>query len=727
MQINLYQRIFRSVSTQRVAELLNKAQENVAIALGDGKMKKNITAVMQKGGLNSFLRPDSTNKAVEISTHSEHVFGWNFFTPTDRNSLIEIIKSEKTSDETIVSAHNLATAMGYKPIICWKDSPYATAYRILVGVLIEAARMAEEGLASPDVIDKIFLETFYPEQIHVKLTSAKKRFEAIPKLAFFKDEIGIYNEIKLCDYQIQRTIIQLQGKEKTNELSSLVTKKAGLLDEAKEKLSQKLLYAEIIKNISSLGSFYKSVPMIETLQQKAKVQFKAISDYQTQIKNPNDYLQSFNITPYKFPSVVNTSTINSSEARQLITDRLKGVYIASAQQVYLEGLSTPQDIEIACEEGFQYNYGPLKMARNLGKEEVTRLTALVNKGLNQSLPTGICKPGTFVELNDNELSGVQTYTQDNIGYIVMGSSHIQNLRKTDNSLSPEMIKGISAAINQFENDDSVKTIILRSQGGKVFCAGADLDYIKNRIKCDLKKSKEYMRLGKTLMDQIANCKKPTVAVVDGKMVGGGAEIAAACDYRILTVNATLAMPENALGLDPDWGGSERIPALIGKLLTVPLICNSKGTKWMWLNAREACNVGFGDNKNPILQSDLPRYLANLIEDKIEELNIHEKPNRKPVFDKQVTEYPEDIVLKFKLNQPYVHKWRLFTRAVARETEKLILNAEDPSYRENSFVTTNTKKLIGRARWVDRLYNTPFIMAVQNRIFAPILEKLGLAK
>ncbi len=209
MQVNPYQSIFRSVSTQRVAELLNKAQENVAITLSNGKMKKNITAAMQKGGLNSFLLQDSTNKAVEISTRPEHVFGWNFFAPTDRNLLIEIIKSEKTSNETIVSAHNLATAMGYKPIICWKDSPYATAYKILAGVLIEAARMAEDGLASPDVIDKIFLETFYPEQIHVKLTSVKKRFDAAPKLAFFKDEVGIYNEIQLCDYQIQRTTMEI--------------------------------------------------------------------------------------------------------------------------------------------------------------------------------------------------------------------------------------------------------------------------------------------------------------------------------------------------------------------------------------------------------------------------------------------------------------------------------------------------------------------------------------
>ncbi len=665
----------------------------------------------------------SIDEMAKASANPERVFGWHFFVPADRNQLLEIIKGEKTSNETMVAAHNLAISMGYKPIMVWKDSPCATANRILVGVLMEAARIYEDGIAPIEVVDKVFLETFYPEQIGVQTTKGRNKFKEAPKLSFFKDETSIYNEIKNCDTDIQKSLKKLQGKEKIDTIVSLVTKKAELLDKVKGNLNQKIVYAGIVKNVSSLGSFYKPVVILDELQQKAKIQFKAVSDYQTQITKLDDYLKPFNITPYEFPKALKTTSLQPYEAKQLVADRLKGAYIAIGQQVYLEGLSSPQDIEMACEEGFKYNYGPLKMAKNLGKEEVERLTTLVNQGLNGQ--TGICPPGVFVELNDHDLSGVQTYIQDNVAHILMGSSHVQNLLQTDNSLSPEMIKGISAAIAKFESDENVKTIMLRSQGGKDFCQGADLDYVKNKIGFDLGKAMEYIKLGKDLMNQIAACKKPTVAVVSGKALGGGVELASACDYRIVTANAAFAMPENALGLDPEWGGTERVPALIGKLLAVPFICNSRGIKWSWLNADEACRVGLGDNKKPILQSQLPIYLADLSAGKIEGINISEKPNRKPAFDKSVAEYPTDVVLKFKLNKPYEHKRRFLTRRIARETEKLIQNSHDPAYREASLVTTNPKKLIGKAKWVNRLYIAPIINGVQSKIFAPLLEKLGL--
>lgn len=628
---------------------------------------------------------------AEKITNPERAVGFHYFLPAHINPLIEIIAGSKTSPEVIHSMYNLAISMGKKPIICWRDSPGAIANRILVGVLNEAVKIYDAGLGSQELIDKIFLETFYPKQITIMTSKAQKQFHGAPKLNFFKDEKSLYNKIK---------------EEKD------LTKKKELLELAEGRLRQKVLYSQILENHACLGSFFAPTACVGKIKEKAQEQIKNIREAINNIE------KDFEITPYNFPTP--QSLIPNPPSPVLISDRLKATYICISQEIHNEGLATIHDIELACKEGFKWNTGPFELMNSLEKSQLERLVILANEGLDQTKSTGICGKNGIVEIQKKDLSGIETYTQNNIGFIVLGRLHIQNLQMMQNSLGPNTLEGIREALRDFESKD-VKAIIFRSQGGGAFCSGADLEYI-NCLDWDTEKILAYRNLGKKVMEEISECKTPTIAIVDGPAVGGGLELALACDYRIMTDQAFVAMPEVALGIIPDWGGTEKLPAMIGKELAKRMICTAKlSNLGLKLIAEDAHKVGLADCF--ILQSELPIFLFNLISGKIPNIDIYKKALPKSNFDK--SDYPENIVKKFKLNKPFKHNARWFTRHAALFAEDLINHSHDPSYSKKVDDDDAFIKLIGSGKKVSNTCIKPMLSIAQNKVLAPIFEKIGL--
>lgn len=654
--------------------------------------------------------------------HPERAVGFHYFFPAHINPLLEIIAGSQTSPEVVEAMRELAICMGKKPIICWKDRPGAVANRILVGILNEAGKMADEGIATPDVIDEVFLETFYPKQIKIQTQKAKTQFEAAPKLAFFKDESKLYREISECERQ--RSNERLIAKQ-PNLRNELLAKKLTLLQEAQGRLRQKVLYAGIVENLAVLGSFYKPADCVGKVKSLAKSQLDIINKYLAEVKtSPAKLIQTVEevtgreLEPYQFPEA---QVPNLPITKQGIKNRLQGAYIAIAQEILKEGLATPQDIELTCKEGFKYNVGPFELAGELGRDKSLDLISLVNQGLDQSKPTGISKPGEYIELAQNDLSGVQTYIQNDVGFINLGRIHIQNLQQTQNSLSPEMLNGISEALRDLQQR-GVKAIVLRSQGGGPFSAGADLNYIES-TNWDETKLLAFMNLGKKVMDEIAGSKIPTIAVVDGAAVGGGAELALACDYRVFTDLSVIAFPEVGLGIIPDWGGTERLPAVVGKSLAKALICTAKlknlGLK---LGGEDCYRVGLADAF--VTQAELPHLINDLLEGK-GPFDISIKPPPKANYERKTEEYPAHIVKRFGLSKPFQHNRRWVTKQAARFAEDLIDHSDDLSYAPRVNNDAAFLRLLQSGRKVANRYIKPVIYGVQNKFLAPILEKLGL--
>lgn len=137
-----------------------------------------------------------------------------------------------------------------------------------------------------------------------------------------------------------------------------------------------------------------------------------------------------------------------------------------------------------------------------------------------------------------------------------------------NALNSKVLSELSEAIKTAESDRDVKAVILTGSGEKAFVAGAD---IKELSSLNREQGEKLAARGQTIFSAIENCGKPVIAVVNGYALGGGAELAMACHVRIATSNALFGLPEVSLGLIPGYGGTQRLPQLVGKSKAMEMI------------------------------------------------------------------------------------------------------------------------------------------------------------
>jgi enoyl-CoA hydratase len=131
-----------------------------------------------------------------------------------------------------------------------------------------------------------------------------------------------------------------------------------------------------------------------------------------------------------------------------------------------------------------------------------------------------------------------------------------------NALDPEMLGQLEEAIARVEQSGDIRVIILEASGEKAFCVGADI--LAWTALSPLGMWSEWVRRGHRIFDRVERVRQPLICAIQGLAYGGGLELALACDVRIISDTARLAMPEVKLGTVPGWGGSERLSQLIGK-------------------------------------------------------------------------------------------------------------------------------------------------------------------
>ena len=131
-----------------------------------------------------------------------------------------------------------------------------------------------------------------------------------------------------------------------------------------------------------------------------------------------------------------------------------------------------------------------------------------------------------------------------------------------NALNRATIDELHTAFEDAEDDDEVKVIILTGSGEKAFVAGADISEFSN---FSSEEGKKLAAQGQEkLFDFVANLSKPVIAAVNGFALGGGLELAMAAHFRIASDNAKMGLPEVSLGVIPGYGGTQRLPQLVGK-------------------------------------------------------------------------------------------------------------------------------------------------------------------
>lgn len=143
-----------------------------------------------------------------------------------------------------------------------------------------------------------------------------------------------------------------------------------------------------------------------------------------------------------------------------------------------------------------------------------------------------------------------------------------NRPKALNALNSETLKELNAVIEDLENDNNIYCVILTGSGEKSFVAGADIAEMKD---LDSKGGKEFGLLGNKVFRRLENLDKPVIAAISGFALGGGCELAMACDIRIASEKAKFAQPEAGLGITPGFGGTQRLVRIVGDGIAKELI------------------------------------------------------------------------------------------------------------------------------------------------------------
>jgi enoyl-CoA hydratase len=158
-----------------------------------------------------------------------------------------------------------------------------------------------------------------------------------------------------------------------------------------------------------------------------------------------------------------------------------------------------------------------------------------------------------------------------------------NRPKLMNALSAEVVEEILRAVEDARTDENIRVIVLTGAGEKAFSAGAD---IKAMAGMTALKARELSSMGQRLCVTLENLEKPIIAAINGYALGGGIEVAMACDLRIASENARIGQTEINIGLIPGWGGTQRLTRLVGMTKAKELVFTGR-----MIDARTAEKIG----------------------------------------------------------------------------------------------------------------------------------------
>jgi len=152
-----------------------------------------------------------------------------------------------------------------------------------------------------------------------------------------------------------------------------------------------------------------------------------------------------------------------------------------------------------------------------------------------------------------------------------------------NALNMALIAELSGLLDDIARDESIRVLILTGAGDKAFVAGADINEL---AQCDPLKGKHFSTIGQAAISKLQHLSIPVIAAVNGYALGGGSEIALACDFIYAAETAMFGLPEITLGLIPGFGGTQRLPRLVGANMAKELIFTGR-----MLTAAEAEKAG----------------------------------------------------------------------------------------------------------------------------------------
>lgn len=172
---------------------------------------------------------------------------------------------------------------------------------------------------------------------------------------------------------------------------------------------------------------------------------------------------------------------------------------------------------------------------------------------------------------------VKVEREESILWVILNRPHRLN------AFNDVLMEELADALDTAEKDPSVKCVVITGEGDRAFSAGADVTMFP---KATPVKAEEFSRMGQMVFGKIEEMSKPVIAAINGFALGGGLELALACDFRIAAEHAELGSPEINLGLIPGWGGTQRLVRIVGLAKAKEMVM--LGTR---VKAEEALKIG----------------------------------------------------------------------------------------------------------------------------------------
>ena len=294
--------------------------------------------------------------------------------------------------------------------------------------------------------------------------------------------------------------------------------------------------------------------------------------------------------------------MEAATAQMTVVERFQLKAFAEAVLVVDEGVTATKDVELGMMMGAGILPGPLARADEAGLDAMLErlelaerewgdgfappllLRRLVNQGrLGRKTGQGFFfypRPDEGTEQKETVL----LETRDDVAILWLN-------RPPTNPISPQVVRDLTALWDEIESRDEIRAVVVASSNFAVFCAGADIKEFTKMT--DPAAGKELLDGGHGVLRRMEQSSKVTIAAVNSLALGGGCELAMACDFRIAAESASFGQPEINLGIIPGFGGTQRLPRLVGeaKALEMNLLGDA-------ISAPQAYEVGLANEVVP---------------------------------------------------------------------------------------------------------------------------------
>lgn len=245
----------------------------------------------------------------------------------------------------------------------------------------------------------------------------------------------------------------------------------------------------------------------------------------------------------------------SEDVAIIISERLLGQVFAVSAQIVAEEICTMEDVDRGAKVGLRWMNGPFEIMNSVGISEAYRMASNYADVADFTLPEffGI-KAETGHSWEFNFIDVIQT-----------GGIATVRLNRPEamNALNETVVAQLGAVLDDLNTDSSVDTIVLEG-AGKAFVAGADVKFFVDKIRADsFKDIYNFTAFGHEVLNKLEESPKTTIALTTGLALGGGLELALACDYRIGTRRTQFRFPETSIGIYPGLGGTQRTVRICG--------------------------------------------------------------------------------------------------------------------------------------------------------------------